>query len=153
MKLSPDFLDLLRAFAAFEVRSMIVGGYAVARHGRPRATKDLGVWIEASPANAPRVLEALREFGAPLGGLQAEDLSRPGLGLQFGQPPLRVDILTRIDGVAFEDAWPRAIEDAIDGVPCRFISREDLLTNKRAARRPQDLADVAALERAQRRGG
>ena len=118
MKLSPDFLDLLRAFAACEVRAMIVGGYAVALHGRPRATKDLDLWIEASPANAPRVLEALREFGAPLAGLQAADLSRPGLGLQFGQPPLRVDVLTKIDGVAFEDAWPRAIEETIDDVPC-----------------------------------
>jgi len=97
---------------------MIVGGYAVALHGRPRATKDLDLWIEASPANAPRVLEALREFGAPLAGLQAADLSRPGLGLQFGQPPLRVDVLTKIDGVAFEDAWPRAIEETIDDVPC-----------------------------------
>lgn len=151
MTLSQDFLDLLRAFVAFDVRWMIVGGYAVARHGRPRATKDLDVWVEASPSNAQRIVAALRDFGAPLAGLDVADFSVPGIGLQFGRPPLRVDILTAISGLAFAEAWPRAIVETIDDVPGRFIALDDLLTNKRAAGRPQDVADVAALERIRRR--
>lgn len=149
--MTPDFLDLLRALLAAEARFMIVGAYAVGVHGRPRATKDLDVWVEANTSNAPRVVAALREFGAPLMGLTEADLSVPGVGLQIGVEPGRVDIITTISGVRFEEAWPSAIEANFhEGVRCHVIGLIHLLQNKRAAARPQDLADVVALERLQR---
>src|SRR5579872_4113494 len=152
--MNADFLDLLTALNAAEARFLVVGGYAVGVHGRPRATKDLDVWIEASPDNARRVMQALRDFGAPLGDLADKDLETLGTGFKMGEPPSRVDILTQIEGVRFEDAWPRRIETSFAAVRCAVIGRADLLANKRAAGRPQDLADVAALEKLEKpRGG
>jgi hypothetical protein len=92
-------------------------------------------------------MQALRDFGAPLGDLTEADLEAPGTGFKMGEPPSRIDILTQIEGVRFEEAWPRRLETAFGSVRCAVIGRADLLTNKRAAGRPQDLADVAALER------
>ena len=144
----PDFHDLLSALSAAEARFLIVGGYAVAFHGRPRATKDLDVWVEATADNARRVMTALKDFGAPLHGLREEELATPGVVLQIGVPPHRVDILTNPTGVHFADAWPNRLEVVIaPGLSCAFIGLDDLLANKRAAARPQDLADVVALER------
>lgn len=146
--MSPDFLDLLRALLAANARFMIVGAYAVGVHGRPRATKDLDVWVEASARNAPKVINALRDFGAPLMGLTEADLREPGIGLQIGIEPGRIDVLTSISGVTFEEAWPTKVEaDFGDTVRCAVIGLSHLLQNKRASARPQDLADVAALER------
>ena len=98
--LSPDFRDLLCELSAADARYLIVGGYAVAVHGRPRATKDLDVWVEASQENAPRVLHALQSFGAPLHGLTVQDLEVANVGLQIGVPPLRIDVLTCVSGRA-----------------------------------------------------
>jgi len=151
--MSPDFLDLLTALSVADARFLVVGGYAVGVHGRPRATKDLDVWIEASVDNARKVMQALREFGAPIGDLAERDLEMPGTGFKMGEPPARIDILTRIEGVRFEDAWPRRLETSFGSVRCSVIGRTDLLTNKRAAGRPQDLADVAALERLEKAKG
>lgn len=146
--MNPDFLDLLRALLAAEARFMVVGAYAVAVHGRPRGTKDFDVWVEANRENAPKVMSALRDFGAPLMGLTIEDLSAPGVGLQVGIEPGRVDLLTQISGITFEEAWPTRIENAFgENVRAPVIGLEALLTNKRASGRPQDLADVAALEK------
>lgn len=126
---------------------MVVGGYAVALHGRPRATKDLDIWVEPSIENAPRVMKALREFGAPLHGLLERDLETPGVGLQIGIPPQRIDVLTNPSGLRFEEAWANRVEVSINAnLSCPFIGRDDLIRNKRAAGRPQDVADVAALE-------
>jgi len=142
----------LRAFSEHQVRYLVVGAYAVAAHGHPRATKDLDLWVEPSSENAARVLAALREFGAPLGGLTAEDLTSPGVTYQIGVPPLRIDVLTAIDGVPdFRAAWRHRRATVLDGMPVLTIGRQELLTNKRAAARPQDLADVVALERRRRR--
>jgi hypothetical protein len=146
--LIPDFLDLLEALLAARARFLIVGGYAVGIHGYPRATKDLDVWLEASDQNAPRVMEALRAFGAPLHGLTEEELQTPGMGLQIGVPPGRIDVLTQISGVEFEEAWPERLEASFFGrMSCPVIGRAELLKNKRASGRAQDLADVEALER------
>src|SRR6478735_1811743 len=145
--MSPDFLDLLRALLGANVRFLVVGAYAVGVHGRPRATKDLDVWVEASAENAPKVINALTEFGAPLMGLTEADLKTAGVGLQIGVEPGRIDVLTSVSGVLFGDAWPHRVQaDFADGVRCHVIGLEQLLQNKRAAGRPQDLADVAALE-------
>jgi hypothetical protein len=146
--MNPDFLDLLRALLAADARFMVVGAYAVGVHGRPRATKDLDVWVEPSAENAPKVIKALLDFGAPLMGLSAKDLESPGVGLQIGMEPLRIDILTKVSGPSFAEAWPGHIDAPFsDDVRCPVIGLDALLANKRAAARPQDLADVAALEK------
>jgi hypothetical protein len=119
--MNQDFLDLLSALCAAEARFLIVGAYAVGVHGRPRATKHLDVWIEATPENAARVMRPLRDFGAPLGDLMESDLAKPGTGFKMGEPPSRIDVLTRIEGVRFEDAWPRRLETAFGSVRCAVI--------------------------------
>ena len=146
-RLPPDFLDLLTALNDAEAKYLLVGGHAVAFHGRPRATKDFDLWIEASPENAKRVLSALRAFGAPLESLSETDLAAPGQGFRMGTPPFRIEILTEISAVDFAAAWPRRQTWSVDGITLGVIGREDLLANKRAAGRPQDLADVDVLER------
>ena len=103
--MNPDFLDLLRAFAAAEVRFLIVGAYALALHGRPRATGDLDLWVEATPENAPRVMQALAAFGAPLADIAAADFASKGVAYQIGIPPGRIDILTELTGITFAEAW------------------------------------------------
>src|SRR5690606_19854940 len=108
--MNDDFLDLLSALSAANARFLIVGAYAVGVHGRPRATKDLDVWVEASPENAARVMDALRRFGAPLSELSEQDLATPGTGFMMGVPPRRIDVLTQISGVEFSEAWPRRVE-------------------------------------------
>ncbi len=148
--MNEDFLDLLSALSAADARFLVVGAYAVGVHGLPRATKDLDVWVEASPENAPKVMRALRAFGAPLGDLAEHDLASAGKGFKMGEPPRRIDILTQIDGVTFERAWPRRCEALFGNVRCAVIGLDDLFANKRAAGRPQDLADLAALERLQK---
>jgi hypothetical protein len=145
-RLAQDFRDLLRVFVAHDVRFLVVGAYALAVLGRPRATGDLDVWIDATPGNAKRTFTALHEFGAPLHELRREDLAQPGVVFQIGLPPLRVDILTAIDGVDFARAWPRRLTADFDGVPVGVISREDFLTNKRATGRLKDRADAERLD-------
>jgi predicted nucleotidyltransferase len=145
MKLTSDFADLLRALNGVGARYLVVGAHALAYHGRPRATADLDVWVEASPKNAVRVRRALANFGAPLENLSVEDLCGDDLIFQIGVPPLRVDIITGIDGVTFSEAWPRRVKDVIDGIQVAIIGREDFIRNKKAAGRLKDLADVEAL--------
>ena len=150
--MSPDFLDLLREFANADVRFMIVGGYAVGVHGHVRATKDLDVWVEASADNAPRVIRALRAFGAPLMGLTADEITVPGKGLIIGVPPMRIDVITSIAGVTFGAAWGDHILARFGDMEAPVIGRAHLLANKRAAGRLQDLADVEALEQLAKQG-
>jgi len=104
--LNRDFVDLLRAFGAADVRFLIVGAYALAHHGRPRATGDLDVWIDPSPENAPRVMAALQAFGAPLQGVTEADFAQPSVVFQIGVAPGRIDILTELSGITFGEAWP-----------------------------------------------
>ena len=144
--LPADFHDLLGLFESEGVEFLLVGGLALAVHAEPRATKDMDLWVRASPENARRLFTALRRFGAPLHGAREEEFAKPGLFLQLGVPPLRIDLLTAIDGVAFDDAWPRRVESSLDGARLAVLSREDLIANKRAAGRPQDRVDVRVLE-------
>lgn len=141
-----DFLDLLRAFVAAEVRFMIVGAYALALHGRPRATGDLDVWVDASPDNAPRVMRALAEFGAPMHDLRQADFEHPGVTYQIGLPPARIDILTDLTGLSFAEAWSGRTTGAFGDMEVAFIDRASFVRNKRAVGRPKDLADVEGLE-------
>lgn len=143
--MNPDFVDLLRAFAAADVQFMVVGAYALAVHGHPRATADLDIWVAATPDNAGRVIEALTAFGAPLHEIAADDFSRPGVVYQLGVAPRRIDLLTELTGVTFEEAWPERVETEFGEVRVPVIGRDAFLRNKRATGRPQDLADVDAL--------
>ena len=145
MLTSPDFRELLRLFAAAEVRYLIVGGYAVMRYTEPRFTKDLDLLISTDAANAAAVYGALKAFGAPLAGLSERDFTVPGFFYQMGRPPIRVDVLMDVPGVDFEQAWNRRGTVEIDGVAMQFISRPDLIRAKEAAGRPQDLLDLANL--------
>ncbi|MFN0009342.1 MAG: hypothetical protein ACKVXR_15670 [Planctomycetota bacterium] len=144
-----DFSDMLSALSAAGAEFLVVGAHALAAHGRPRATGDLDLWVRPTPANADRVWKALARFGAPLSTLSVEDLVRPGIVFQVGLPPCRIDILTAIDGVAFEEAWPRRIRVRIGSQEVPVLGRQDLIMNKRATGRPKDLADLAWLESAE----
>ena len=141
----PDFVDLLRAFVDRDVRFMIVGAYALGVHGRPRATGDLDVWIDATPENAGRVMAALQHFGAPTDQVTAEDFSRPGIVFQMGLPPVRIDLLTQLSGVTFADAWPGRTRARMGEVEVDVIGRAAFLRNKRATGRARDLGDIEAL--------
>jgi hypothetical protein len=130
--MNPDFVDLLRAFADADVRFVIVGAYALAVHGRPRATGDLDVWIDATPENAPRVMKALAAFGAPVAEITEADFTHPGVVYQIGVPPGRIDILTELTGLAFEQAWSNRIRRPFGELEVDFIDRASFLRNKRA---------------------
>ena len=143
--MNPDFVDLLRAFGAAEVRFLVVGAYALALHGRPRATGDLDIWIDATPENAQRVMEALASFGAPLQDVSAADFSREGIVYQIGRPPGRIDILTELSGLTFAEAWPGRRRAPFGGIDVDFIGWDAFIRNKRATGRPRDLADIDDL--------
>jgi hypothetical protein len=145
-RLHQDFLDMLGLLDLCGVEFLLVGGLALAVHAEPRATKDMDLWVHATPANARRLFKALERFGAPMHGTKLEDFSTPGTFLQLGVPPVRIDLLTAIDGVEFAAAWKRRVQGALDGVSVPVLSLRDLLANKRAVGRPQDLLDVAQLQ-------
>ena len=144
--MNSDYRDLIAEFNAHGVEYIVVGAHALAAHGHVRATKDLDVWVRPSPDNARRVLMALRAFGAALQDLTVEDLELPGTIFQMGVEPIRIDIITAIDGVQFDEAWPRRIAATFADQPVSVLSREDLIKNKSTAARRQDLADVEWLE-------
>jgi hypothetical protein len=148
--MNSDFKDLLRIFNEHKVRYLVVGGYAVIKYTEPRYTKDLDVWVDASPKNARVVFAALQKFGAPLTNLRPEDFAREGSVYQMGRPPARVDILTSIEGVQFGKAWLNRVASNFEGISAHVISRQDLLLHKQAAGRPQDLVDVSNLLEAER---
>ncbi len=148
--MNSDFKDLLRLFNAAKVRYLVVGGHAVMKYTEPRYTKDLDIWIEATPRNARAVFRSLRDFGHPLTDLTEADFAKKGTFYQMGRPPARVDILMSIPGLRFADAWRNRVKTDFEGVSAHVLSRDDLIANKRAAGRPQDLADVQGLEESRR---
>lgn len=139
---------MLAALLASGARFLVVGAHALAVHGVPRATGDLDVWVLADPVNAKRVWAALERFGAPVDALGATpgDLARPGVVLQIGLPPRRIDILTDLTGVDFESAWRTRVVHRIGSLEVPFVDRETFIRNKRATGRLRDLADVERLE-------
>lgn len=147
--LNPDFRDILSAFIEQQVEFLVVGGYAMAAHRFPRATKDLDLWVRPRADNAERVLLALDAFGAPRHGLTVDDLASAGTIYQVGVPPHRVDVITTVDGVPFDQAWTGRVEVNIDGLQVPVIGRAHLIVNKRTVGRPQDLVDADLLESAQ----
>ncbi len=143
--LNPDFKDMLSALSAAHADYLVVGAYALAAHGYPRATGDLDLWVRPSPENAQRVWAALIAFGAPVSKLTVADFATPDIVYQIGVAPRRIDILTTISGVEFDLAWRNRLCLKLDGLSVWVIGRDDLVTNKRAAGRPKDLADVETL--------
>ncbi len=145
MKLPPDFRDLLAEFARAGVEHVIVGGYAFAYHAEPRATKDLDLLIEGSAANRERAAQALAQFGAPVHVVEAVRTLREDEVAYVGEPPLRVDILREVDGIAAGVVLRNAVTTTWDDLEVRVIGLDDLITNKRAAGRARDLADLERL--------
>jgi hypothetical protein len=145
MQLSKDLREFVELLNSRKIKYLLVGGHAVALHGHPRYTGDVDFLIDASAENAARVAEAISDFGFAGLGLKADDFRAPEMIIQLGRPPNRIDILTSVAAVSFEDAWKTRVETRLDGLPVWVISKELLLQNKLAAARPQDLADAAKL--------
>jgi hypothetical protein len=144
-----DFKDLLSAYNAHSVRYMIVRGYAYARYTEPRTTKDLDLFIRPDPANASATYNALAQYGAYLADATIVDFANPATVFQIGVAPFRIDIICDIDGITFDQAWKTAEVALVDDViPVHYISSENLIVNKLAAGRPQDLVDVSKLRHA-----
>ena len=145
MKLDPDFKEFVGLLNSHEVRYLIIDGYAVGFHGHARYTKDLDVWIEATPANANALLAVLGEFGFGAIGLTTDDFQVPDQVIQLGREPIRIDLLTSVKGAKFSDAWKRLKAVEVDDVTCKVIGLDDLRSVKAATGRPQDLADIDHL--------
>lgn len=145
--LTRDFLVSL--FERHGVRFVVVGGYAVAAHGHPRYTKDINLWVEPAADNAVRVVAAINEFGFGGLGLTVDDFTEPDMVVQLGHEPGRVDLLTSVSGLVFAEVYPRRIAATFGTTVLPVLDRASLIANKRASGRPQDLADVAQLERSQ----
>jgi hypothetical protein len=141
-----DFVEMLSELSAAGVEFLVVGAHALAAHGVPRATGDLDIWVRPTLPNAERVLAALRKFGAPLTDLCANDLTKADTVFQIGLPPARIDLLSGITGVRFDDAWARRMTVPVAGLTIHVLSREDFVANKRASGRAKDLADLALLD-------
>ena len=143
--LPPDFREFLRLLNAHGVEYLLIGGYAVSYHGYARATQDLDVWIAISPANAQRMVAALREFGFGVPELSPDLFLRERSVVRIGFPPMRIEVVTTISGVRFEECYPRRVSDILDGVEITLISLHHLKANKRASGRHRDLDDLEHL--------
>lgn len=145
MFLNSDCAEMLRFLNAEEAKYLGIGAHAYIFYTEPRYTRDFDLFIEPSPENAEKVIRALRAFGAPLLGITASDLAEPDIVYQVGVAPNRIDFLTGIEGVTFEEAWTNRVSTSYDGIPFPLIGKQQLIKNKRAIGRPQDLLDVARL--------
>lgn len=143
--LSRDFIDILSAFSEEKVEYMVVGGYAIAFHGYVRGTGDIDLWIRISDTNAERVWKALKTFGAPLFDLSIEDLKTPGMVFQMGLPPNRIDVINKVNGLEFDEAWQNREFIEIHDLNIPIVAKPELLKNKLTMKRPKDLADIIWL--------
>ncbi len=143
--LNPNFKDMLSALNDANAEYLVVGAYAMAAHGCPRSTGDIDFWIRSTPDNAQRVLNALAVFGAPMSQIDMKDLLTQDLVFQIGVAPQRIDILTSISGVEFDQAWHNRLIANLDGLSANVIGRQELLRNKIASGRPKDLLDADIL--------
>jgi hypothetical protein len=146
MELPRDWSEFIGLLSAHGVRFLVVGAHALAANGRPRATQDLDLWVEPTRSNAERVCRALADFGFAGLATAIDDFATPERLATLGRPPLRIDLMTSIDGVDFSSAWADRIVASLGEHSVGFLGRAALLANKRASGRPKDLADVALLE-------
>ena len=149
MAAASHYKELLRILNDHQVEYLIVGGYAVMKYTEPRFTKDLDVWVNRSPSNSDRLFRALAAFGAPLknDGIIPDTFTKELIVYQIGVAPVRIDILTSISGVLFEDGWRHRVESVFAGVPVHFISLDDLVINKQASGRPSDLEQLEYIQK------
>ena len=145
MKPPKDSLEFIKLLNANTVKYIVVGGYAVAWHGYPRFTGDIDFFVECSPANATALAKTVEQFGFASLGLTTKDFMEPGVVIQLGRPPYRIDILTFADGLTFAQAWQSKVKGEWEGVPVNMISKPDLVTNKLASGRDQDRVDASKL--------
>ncbi|HVK04041.1 MAG TPA: hypothetical protein VM490_11230 [Armatimonadaceae bacterium] len=143
--MNPDHRDILDEFCAAQVRFLLVGAYALATHGLVRATGDIDLWVECGTENAHRIMQALSRFGAPMDTVEEADFYEPGIVFQMGLPPHRIDIITKIDGVVFAEAWESRVPAMVEGLTIFTLSRQHLLRNKESTGRAKDSADAAWL--------
>ncbi|MGD8862815.1 MAG: hypothetical protein PVI30_22575 [Myxococcales bacterium] len=146
-EINDDFRDMLEALSACGVDFIIVGAHALAAHGVPRATGDIDILVRPTPENARRVMNALARFGAPVQahGVTQDDFTVADNVYQIGLPPRRIDLLTSITGVPFEEAWRSRLQTDIGGISVAMLGRDCLIANKRATGREKDLLDVREL--------
>ena len=145
--LNPDFKDMLSCLKDAEVEFVIVGAYALAAHGFPRATGDIDIWVRNSSDNAQKIMAALVKFGAPISNLSEKDFTSPDMVVQIGVEPCRIDLLTSISGVEFDEAWGNKVGITIDDLEIYVLSKADLLKNKFSTGRDKDQGDIAWLEK------
>lgn len=146
MDLNHDFRDMLKCLNARNVEYVVVGSFALAFHGRPRATGDIDLWVRPSASNAERIMSALADFGMALPGLSSEDFHQPDRVVQLGYPPMRIDLVTSITGVSWEAAAAGAVSTEMGGVPVRVLGLREFVANKKAVGRPKDLGDIDGLD-------
>jgi len=151
--LNNDYKDILLALSNRKAKFLLVGAYAMAVHGYPRSTMDIDLWIKPDPENAILVLQALEDFGAPSDNLTQNDLQKENLIFQIGVAPRRIDIITSVDGLNFEEAYKNSKTVEIEGIPIQVLSISDLIKNKRSTGRNKDLVDAESLEDLLKRGG
>ena len=147
MTLDKDFEDFILSLNNFNVDYMVVGGYALSFHGKPRHTGDLDIWINISEDNAQKMIEVLKDFGMASLGMTKNDFLQKGGIAQIGYPPLRIDILNEIDGVNFEEAWANHLQVDVDGILIKYIGLDDLIKNKEISGRPRDISDIKELKK------
>jgi len=145
MRVAKDFKEFFASCNKHGVEYVVVGGYAFALHAYPRYTGDMDVFVKPSESNARLIIKALSDFGFEPSSLAWKDFAGTGRVIQLGFPPLRIDIMTAIDGVSFDDAWSRKVESRYGDEKVYFISKEDLIATKRASGRKQDLLDLESL--------
>ena len=146
MTLDPDFEDFIQLLNQHKVDYMVVGGYAMAFHGRPRYTGNLDIWIDISESNAEKMLLVIKDFGFSSLGFKKEDFLKENLINQLGYPPLRIDIITNIDGIDFKAAFSKKLVIEIDNLKANYIGLRELIQNKQASGREKDLIDVKTLQ-------
>ena len=147
MTLEKDFEDFVALLNKHQVYYLIVGGYALAFHGKPRHTGDLDIWIDISEDNAEKMTAVIADFGMKSLGITSDDFLQKGIITQIGYPPLRIDILNEIDGVYFQDAYINKLIIDVDGLIINYIGLDDLIKNKQSSGRSQDLTDVKTLKK------
>ena len=144
--LNNDYKEMLQILSANDVKFLLVGAYAMAAYGHPRATGDIDIWVWATAQNSGKIYNSLKQFGAPLAQINQDSFTEEGIVFQVGVAPRRIDILSRIDGVDFEDAYEKRRITDIDGIAVPLISRQHLIKNKLATGRKKDELDAEQLK-------
>lgn len=146
--MNSDFKDLLQILYACDVRYLVAGGYAVIHHSQPRYTKDIDIWLDPTPENSRKLMRAFAIFGIPMHGVTQDDFASPGTQFNLGVAPCEIDFLTTIPGLDFSSAWEHKVDSFENDFPIHYLGKSDLIVAKQTAGRPQDLADLDELRRA-----